>query len=205
MKYVGDGFNAVLKIELEWVYTLDSFKKKGLFETFFENRSSLIVQYQNGDLTKREFLEYNYDIVRRANLKPFLKVDSYEKGMYNYQYYNVLAKYYTMLAKEIKNTKKHQKYYVYYLNKGNNYYHEKDKAALALLRFLEFKDVEAYYVKVESRLLKDKLYEIVLLDYKEAIFHSKAQWLLDILKTEGVFIEGKKVSLIDEYINAKYY
>jgi hypothetical protein len=131
-------------------------------------------------------------------------VDSYEKGMYNYQYYNVLAKYYTMLAKEIKNTKKHQKYYVYYLNKGNNYYHEKDKAALDLLRFLEFKGIEAYYVKVKSRVLKDKLYEIVLLDYKEAIFHSKAQWLLDILKDEGVFIDGKKTSLIDGYINAKY-
>ncbi|MBC8588728.1 DUF6648 family protein [Paratissierella segnis] len=183
---------------------MNSFKKKGLFETFFENRSSLIIQYQNGDLTKREFLEYNYDIVRKSNLKPFLKVDSYEKGMYNYQYYNVLAKYYTMLAKEIKNTKKHQKYYVYYLNKGNNYYHEKDKAALDLLRFLEFKGIEAYYVKVKSRVLKDKLYEIVLLDYKEAIFHSKAQWLLDILKDEGVFIDGKKTSLIDGYINAKY-
>jgi hypothetical protein len=109
-----------------------------------------------------------------------------------------------MLAKEIKNTKKHQKYYVYYLNKGNNYYHEKDKAALDLLRFLEFKGIEAYYVKVKSRVLKDKLYEIVLLDYKEAIFHSKAQWLLDILKDEGVFIDGKKTSLIDGYINAKY-
>ena len=110
-KKVGNGkLKLLLNIVLEWVYKLNSFKKKGLFETFFENRSSLIIQYQNGDLTKREFLEYNYDIVRKSNLKPFLKVDSYEKGMYNYQYYNVLAKYYTMLAKEIKNTKKHQKY-----------------------------------------------------------------------------------------------
>lgn len=138
------------------------------------------------------------------NVKPFLRVDSYEKGMYNYQYYNVLAKYYTMLAKEIRNTRKHQKYYVYYLNKGNNYYHEKDKAALSLLRFLEFKGVEAYFIKCNSKLLQDKLYEIVLLDYKEAIFHSKALWLLDILKQENVFIEGKKASLIDEYINETY-
>lgn len=138
------------------------------------------------------------------NLKPFLRVDTYEKGMYNYQYYNVLAKYYTMLAKEIRNTRKHQKYYNYYLNKGNNYYHEKDKAALNLMKLLEFKGIEAYFVKCESKNLKDKLYEIVLLDYKEAIFHSKALWLLDILREEGVFIEGKKVSLIDEYINATY-
>lgn len=175
-----------------------------MFETFFDNRSSLIVQFKNGDISKREFLEYNFDFVRKMNVKPFLRVDSYEKGMYNYQYYNVLAKYYTMLAKEIRNTRKHQKYYVYYLNKGNNYYHEKDKAALSLLRFLEFKGVEAYFIKCNSKLLQDKLYEIVLLDYKEAIFHSKALWLLDILKQENVFIEGKKTSLIDEYINETY-
>ena len=190
------------------MYNLESklkrYRRKSMFEAFFENRSSLIVQFKNGDITKREFLEYNYDIVRRMNIKPFLKIDSFEKGMYNYQYYNVLAKYFTTLSKEIKNTSKHQKYYVYYLNKGNNYYHEKDKAAVNLLKFLEFKGVEAYFVKCESKLLQDKLFEIVLLDYKEAIFHSKALWFLDILRAEGVFIEGMKPSLIDEYINEKY-
>ncbi|NLY44376.1 MAG: hypothetical protein GX053_00040 [Tissierella sp.] len=180
------------------------YRRKSVFERFFDNRSSLILQFGNGDLSKREFLEQNFDLVRKSNLKPFLRVDTYEKGMFNYQYYNVLAKYYTKLAKEIKNTRKHQKYYSYYLNKGNNYYHEKDKAALSLLKFLEFRGVEAYFVKMESKFLRDKLYEIVLLDYKEAIFHSKALWLLDILREEKVFIEEKKVSLIDGYINETY-
>lgn len=186
------------------MYNLGIYKRKGIFDDFFDHRSSLIIQFNNGDISKREFLEYNFDLVRKTNLKPFLRVDTYEKGMFNYQYYNVLAKYYTMLAKEIRNTRKHQKYYTYYLNKGNNYYHEKDRAALSLLRYLEFRGVEAYYIEVQSKLLKDKLYEIVLLDYKEAIFHSKAQWLLDILREEGVFIEDKKTSLIDEYINERY-
>ncbi len=175
-----------------------------MFDSFFADRSSLIVQFKNGDITKREFIENNYDIVTKMNIKPFLKIDSFEKGMYNYQYYNVMAKYYTTMAKEIRNTKKHQKYYVFYLNKGNHYYHEKDKAALGLIKFIEFKNVEAYYVKVKSKALQDKLFEVVLKDYKEAIFHSKAQWFLDILKEEGVFIEGMKPSLIDEYINEKY-
>jgi len=178
--------------------------KKGLFETFFENRSSLILQYENGDISKKEFLQYNYDFVTGMNVKPFLRVDSYEKGMYNYQYYNVLAKYFRMLAKDIKNSRKHQKYYITYLNKGNNYYHEKDKSALAVLRLIEFKNVEAYFIKVESKGLKDKLYEVVLKDYKEAIFHSKAEWLLDILKQEGVFFDKKRVSIINEYINETY-
>ena len=186
------------------MYKLNSYRRKSVFERFFDNRSSLILQFGNGDLSKREFLEQNFDLVRKSNLKPFLRVDTYEKGMFNYQYYNVLAKYYTMLAKEIKNTRKHQKYYSYYLNKGNNYYHEKDRAALSLLKFLEFKGIEAYFVKMESKSLRDKLYEIVLLDYKEAIFHSKSLWLLEILREEKVFIEEKKVSLIDEYINETY-
>ncbi len=183
---------------------LTIYRKKGIFDKFFDQRSSLIIQFTNGDISKREFLEYNFDLVRRTNLKPFLRIDSYEKGMFNYQYYNVLAKYYNMLAKETRNTRKHQRYYNYYFNKGNNYYHEKDRSALSLMKFLEFRGIEAYFIKVNSKFLKDKLYEIVLLDYEEAIFHSKAKWLLDILKEENVFIEDKKESLIDGYINEPY-
>lgn len=167
-------------------------------------RSSLIIQFENGDITKKQFLDYNFDLVMKMNLKPFYKIDSYEKGMYNYQYYNVLAKYFNMMAKDVRNTRKHHKYYNYYLNKGNNYYHEKDKAALDILKFLEFKGVEAYFIDMNSKQLDGKLYEIVLLNYQEAIFHSKAIWLLEILKEKGVFIHKKKVSLINEYINESY-
>ncbi|MDD2447087.1 MAG: hypothetical protein PHY91_05320 [Tissierellia bacterium] len=184
--------------------TTRGYRRRSIFKSFFENRSSLILQFNNGDISKREFIEGNYEIVRRMNVKPFIKVDSFEKGMYNYQYYNVMAKYFTTMSKEIRNTKKHQKYYVYYLNKGNNYYHQKDKSALDILRVIDFKGVEAYFVNCESKLLRNKLFEIVLLDYKEAIFHSKADWFLDILREEGVFIEGMKPSLIDDYINEKY-
>lgn len=195
-------------LKLEWVYILESYlnmySRKGMFESFFEDRSSLIVQFKNGDITKREFLEYNYGIVTKMNIKPFFKIDSFEKGMYNYQYYNTLAKYFTTMAKEIRNTKKHQKYYVYYLNKGNNFYHEKDKAAVSLLKYLEFKGIESYFINCESKSLKNKLFEVVLVDYKEAIFHSKAQWFLDVLREEGVFEEIIKPSLIDEYVNGSY-
>ena len=183
---------------------LARYKSKGIFDTFFDNRTSLIIQYDNGDISKKEFLEYNFDFVQEMNIKPFTKVDSYEKGMYNYQYYNVLAKYYTMLAKDIRKSGKHEKYSKYYRNIGNKYYHEKDKATLQLLKYLKFKNVEAYFIKMESRFLEDKLYEIVLLNYNEAIFHSKSEWLLKILKNEGVFIEEKKKSLIDDYINERY-
>jgi hypothetical protein len=187
------------------VYNLNIYSKKGgIFEKFFDDRSSLIVQFKTGKITKKQFLEDNYQLVQKMNLRPFLRIDNYEMGMYNYQYYNVLAKYFTSMAKEIQNTKKHQRYYNYYLNKGNNYYHEKDKAALNLLEFLEFKGIEAYYIKVASRSLNNKLYEIVLLNYKEAIFHSKSITMLKVLKEKGVFQDGQKVSVIDEYINETY-
>ncbi|HEY8362081.1 MAG TPA: DUF6648 family protein [Tissierellaceae bacterium] len=174
------------------------------FKYFFDKRSFLIVEYEKGNMTKREFLESNYYLVMNMNIKPFLRIDSFEMGMYNYQYYNALAKYFTMLAKDVRHSKKKQKYYKYYLNKGNNYYHEKDKAVLDLLNFLDFKGVEAYYIDVNSKNLNNKLYEIVLLDYKDAIFHSKASWLLNILKEKGVFKEIKRKSLIDDYINETY-
>ncbi|HLR33998.1 MAG TPA: DUF6648 family protein [Tissierellales bacterium] len=179
-------------------------KEDDIFQTFFDNRLSLIIQYTNGDINKREFLEGNFDFVQAMNVEPFSKIDSYEKGMYNYQYYNVLAKYYTMLAKDIKRSGKDEKYYIDYLNKGKYYYDEKDKATVELLKYLKFKNIDAYFINTQSRYLDDKLYEIVLLDYKDAIFHSKSLWLLDILRKEGVFIEGKKTSLIDDYINERY-
>ncbi|MBL7575029.1 hypothetical protein SAMN00017477_0551 [Peptoniphilus asaccharolyticus DSM 20463] len=179
-------------------------RKKNKFEDFFERRSFLIMQYSNGDISKKEFLQYNYEYFAGENARPFIKIDSYEKGMYNYQYYNGMAKYYRMLAREVKNTKKHSRYYNYYLNLGNKYYHEKDETAFKILKLQNFENVSSYYIKCESKSLKHILYEIVLEDKKEAIFHSKAIWLLDILKNEKVFEEVEKSSLIEEYINEKY-
>lgn len=180
------------------------FKRESLFDRFFKHRDSLIIQFKNGDISKREFLQLNFDFVQKMRVKPFDKIDSFEKGMYNYQYYNVLAKYYYMLGVDLKREGKDYKYFKNHINKANYYYNEKDKSTLKFLRYLEFKGMEAYFVKVQSKNLKDKLYEIVLLEYEYAIFHSKSRWLLKILREEGVFDEGKKLSLIDEYVNEKY-
>ncbi|KNF10158.1 hypothetical protein CLPU_1c03230 [Gottschalkia purinilytica] len=180
------------------------FKTASIFDTFFKHRDSLIIQYKNGDITKREFLRGNFDFVQRINLKPFSRIDSYEKGMYNYQYFNVLAKYYNMMAGELRDNPDYIDQRKDYIHKANSYYSKKDQATLQLLKFLEFKNMEAYFIKAESRYLNDKLYEIVLKDYEYAIFHSKSRWLLRVLREERVFIERKKKSLIDEYINEKY-
>ncbi len=181
-----------------------SYSRKEIFSDFFKKRSNIIQKFGRGEITKKQFLEDNYNLVRRSSIIPFLRIDSYEKGMYNYQYYNVLAKYYNMLAHEAKDVRKNQKYYVEYLNKSNNFYHEKDRTTLEILKYLDFKGVEAYFIEMESKRLNGELYEIALLNYDEAIFHSKAKWLLDILREEGVFIDSERKSLIDGYINERY-
>ncbi|WP_333473065.1 DUF6648 family protein [Crassaminicella thermophila] len=158
-----------------------------------------------GDITKKEFIEEHYNFIQRLNLKPFkYRIDSFEKGIYNYQYYNMLAKYSYMKSKDQKLQQKHPQLVKKLQGDANYYYRQKDKTTLKLLEYLDFYNVEAYFVKVKSKLLKDKLFEIVLLDYDNVILHSISHWLLERLKEEGVFIEGKRKSIIDKYINERY-
>ncbi|MFZ5967894.1 MAG: DUF6648 family protein [Bacillota bacterium] len=179
--------------------------QESVFDKFFKNRESLIIQFKNGDITKKEFIEEHYAFIQRLNLKPFkYRIDSFEKGIYNYQYYNMLAKYSYMKSKDEKLQRKHPMLAKRFAEDADYYYNQKDKSTMKLLEFLDFQNVEAYFVKVKSPLLKDKLFEIVLMDYENVIFHSKSTWLLERLREENVFIEGKKRSLIDTYINTKY-
>lgn len=178
--------------------------KKGLFESFFENRSFLIAQLESGDLNKTQFLSANLDFLQRIGAKPFMKLDSMEKGIFNYQYYNIMAKYYISSAEDIERRGKHPKIAMSFRNKASDQYHKKNITVSKMLKLINYENVDAYFVKSKSKKLNNVLYEIVFYDYKEAIFHSTADWLLDILKENGCFIDGKYKSLIDDYINTKY-
>ena len=81
--------------------------RKTTFDRFFEERDSLIYQFTKGDISKKEFIEEHYFFIMRLNLKPFKKIDSFEKGLYNYQYFNAVAKYYRLRAKDKKLAEKH--------------------------------------------------------------------------------------------------
>jgi len=177
---------------------------KTIFDDFFEHRDMLIIQHMNGDINKKEFLELNYKYMLEKNIKPFQRIDSFEKGMNNYQYYNMMAKYHRMIAQDIKDRGKHISFYIKYLEEADYYYNEKDKTTFRLLRFLHYENVEAYFIKMESANLEGRLYEIVLNDYEYAVLHSKCLWLLDVLKKENVFSDKKKKSVIDYYVNSKY-
>lgn len=183
---------------------MTEFRRRNAFEKFFENRSFLIQMYENNSITKREFLEMNYDAIKRSSIRPFVKIDSFEKGLYNYQYYNSLAKYYKTLAKELRNSRSYKRDKNTYLNKCDHFYYLKDLSSFKLIKHLSFKGVKAYFVDTKSNSLKGKLYEIVLTDYEEAIFHSTSEWLLKELQDAGVFLEGKHKSVISDYINESY-
>ena len=47
--------------------------------------------------------------------------------------------------------------------------------------------MEAYFIQVESRYLQDKLYEIVLLNYKEAIFIQKLLVITNFKGRRGLY------------------
>lgn len=177
-------------------------ERSGLMNTlqrYFVYRQGLIDQYIKGDMTKREYLNRNFDAVLALNIKPFKNVDSVDKGLFNYQYYNAMAKEAHMDAYHTSDREIGR----IYNEKCSYFYFKKDRATMRVLELKDFNGVKAYFIKVRSKGLKNKLFEIVLDDYN-MILHSTNPAILNRLKEERVFEEGVKRSLIDGYINQKY-
>lgn len=169
-------------------------------EKYFRYRQSLIDQYVKGDMTKREYLQANYEAVVYNDIKPFKNIDTVLKGLFNYQYYNARAKE-KKQASAIHNIDYDEK--MEHLSSCSYFYSKKDKATLRVLKMLDYKGVDAYFVKVRSKELKGKLFEIILSDYN-MILHSTNEIILKNLKEEGVFSDGSRKSVIDGYINQRY-
>lgn len=125
-------------------------------QKYFKYRQSLIDQYAKGDMTKREYLRKNYEAVVYGDIGPFHNMDTVEKALFNYQYYNALAK-----ENKTISTTRDMDYELKrdYIEKSNYFYSKKDRATLTALRMMDFKGVEAYFVKVRSKFLKGKLFE----------------------------------------------
>lgn len=177
--------------------------KRGIMnaiQKYFKYRQSLIDQYAKGDMTKREYLQRNYEAVVYGDIGPFHNMDTLEKALFNYQYYNALAKEMKSISTtydmdyELKQD---------YIEKSNYYYAKKDKATLRALRILDFQGIEAYFIKIRSRFLKGKLFEILIAE-ENIILHSTSTLILKCLREEGVFFEESRKSVIDEYVNRRY-
>lgn len=179
------------------------------FERFLKHRQSLLLQYKMGDMTKHEFLQENFDYINKLDIKPFSRIDNIKKALYNYHYYNVNAKYWQWVAKDPKNTPSKRNAC---FRQSLNYYYQKDRATLALLRLIDF-NAEAYYVNVKSRNLKNKLIEIVIKDpdilleidpYNHISKFTDNNYLILHTKSTSVANVLKENRLTDDYINQKY-
>lgn len=169
-------------------------------QKYFNYRKSLIDQYVKGDMSKREYLDKNLDAVLALNIKPFKNVDNIDKGLFNYQYYNAMAK----EAKITSRVCSDYEIYKMYNEKSNYYYSQKDKATMRVLQLMDFQGIRAYFIKVKSQELKNKLFEIILDNKSNMILHSSNEVILKRLKEEGVFESTVKTSVIDSYINQRY-
>ena len=163
---------------------------------YFNYRQALIDQYIKGDMTKREYLDKNLDAVLSLNIKPFKNVDTVDKALFNYQYYNAMAKDCKMCAYGDEE---------YLFNEQTDYYYaQKDRATMRVLQLLDYCGICAYHISVRSKELKGKLFEIVLNEYNNVILHSTNEVIKKRLIEEGCFESGTKKSLIDYYINHRY-
>ena len=167
-----------------------------VLQKYFNYRQALIEQYIKGDMTKREYLDRNLDAVLSLNIKPFKNIDNIDKALFNYQYYNAMAKDSKMSA--------YGDYECHFNKQMNYYYSQKDRATLKLLELLDFRGVTAYHISVRSKELKGRLFEIVLKEHNNTILHSTSELIKKRLTDEGVFESGTKKSLIDYYINHRY-
>lgn len=177
---------------------------ENLYDRIWRKKDALIQQFVKGDLTKREFLIENFELVQNMNMKPFTRIDCFEKGFFNYQYYNTLAKFYRMEAGGERNNSKHPEIYREYMDKSHYFYDKKDRTVFKVLEVVDFKNVDTYYIKVKSAYLRNKLIEIVFKDYDNVIFHTKSPYIAKRLSEEGLLYDSVKKSLIDHYINEKY-
>ncbi len=143
-------------------------------------------------MTKSEYLMENLNAVLSLKSEPFKKIDSVEKGLFNYQYFNALAKEIKMRATNSFDDEK-----------ADYYYEKKDNATLKVIELLDYKGILAYPIYVRSKALKGKLFEIVLENYN-MILHSTNELILKRLKDMEVFSEEIRKSVIDGYINQRY-
>lgn len=171
---------------------------------FIEMRKEIIDRLDSGEMSKEYFLLENYNLIDRLSMRPYLKIDSFEQGIYNYQYYNILAKYYNNEANKYKFNKKQQHKYKLAIGKCRNYYNEKDVTTKRIIDILNYENMEAYYIDMQSDRLKGKLYEIYIKNYEKAILHSMDDDIKRLLVENNVFSDDIRKSVIDNYVNKGY-
>lgn len=164
-----------------------------VLNNFLLLRSKIINELDKGNLDKKAFLFENYMLLQRLNMKPYPNANTIEKCIYNYQYYNTMAKY----LKAFPN--KRDSY-----DTADNYYKKKDMTIISLLKNNELGEIIAYPLLLNSNKLNLRLFEIVLLDYELVILHSLNEEVKKLLIELGSYEKDARISKINDYVNRSY-
>lgn len=161
-------------------------------------RNRLIDQLDRALLTKEEFHAENYRVLTRMQMKPYAQICRLEQGIYNYQYYNTLAKQEQRKAQSApaKNRGKIEQ-------AVRNYFDRKDEAIRQMLAHCPQEPVEAYFIFTESTNLHGRLLEIVFPAREKVVLHTLNPEIIETVKRLGIFREEVRISRIHSYINAQ--
>lgn len=174
-----------------------------MLDRFIQGRNRLIDCLESGDLDKSAYLEAQFQSLLELGIKPCSgAIVSFEEGLFNYQYYNVLAKRERIQSKdeEFRNPEASRRH----RNQADRHYALKDRETVKILEWIKYQHVQAYYIETPARYLNGKLIEIVAEDYERAVFHTADEGIINRLVRAGVFSEGARPSVIRSYIESDY-
>lgn len=177
---------------------------KEKIDTFLKWRKSSIDDLSCGKINKDDFLDLNLKFLKKLDLKPFCMPENISQALYNYQYYNILAKASNDTSLKFKFVPKKKKKYKELISKRENYYSLKDKATSFLISKVDINTIFCYYIDLKSRRLKGKLFEICITSIPDCILHSMNDDILKEIKKKNRFTDEIKKSLIDSYVNKTY-
>lgn len=176
---------------------------QAVLERFILGRDRLIDSLEAGELDKGAYLEAQYQALVELKAVPRKGgLGSFEEGLFNYQYYNVLAKRERIQSKdeEFRNPEASRKH----RNQADRHYALKDRETVKILEWLNYQHVQAYFIETPARYLNGKLIEIVIDTYDRAVFHTADEGIINRLVRAGVFAEGVRPSVIQSYIESDY-
>lgn len=175
-------------------------------------RNKIIEYLHDKQIDKREFIMRNLEMYEEvAFLRLPNKFESMEHALYHYQFHNVKAKYYKWQYME--QIDKNRIHALECKAKSDSHYELKEAVTLALLKqFLPMylketlhEKVSAYYLAMNSKNLNKRLVEIVFHDLDKVILHTLDAKVIGILSCHGVLEKEARDSLIDSYVNEKFY
>ena len=170
---------------------------------FIEGSNRLIDSLEAGELDKSAYLEAQYQALLELDALPCSgALQSFEEGLFNYQYYNVLAKRERIQSKdeEYRNPEASRKH----RNQSDRHYTLKDRETVKILELIKYEHVQAYFIETPARFLNGKLIEIVVENQERAVFHTADEGIINRLVRAGVFAEGIRPSVIQSYIESDY-